>query len=155
MAGRQAEPAVVGAAVLGDIEDPADRLLLEPFADLAWIRPGPTGELRCTQGTVVGELAIEAEAIAEIDREQVEGAGRRLAEAPGQGVAPVRLAGGQLHRRRHRGPPGADRDRSGRRRAARMTIRHRERPFESSAKQAGSDARSAVDGRIGGAILRP
>ena len=155
MAGRQAEPAVVGAAVLGDIEDPADRLLLEPFPDLASIRPGPTGELRRTQRTVVGELAIEAEAIAEIDREQVEGPGRRLAEAPGQGVAPVGFAGGQLRRRRHvvllGGPrPGGVVDGT-----ARKTIRHWPWPFESGWSRTSSNAKSAVDGRFGSAILRP
>ena len=55
-----------------DLEQAADRLLLEPLARVARIGPGPGGELVGGGGSVIGEGPIPAQALAEVDAGDVE-----------------------------------------------------------------------------------
>ena len=70
---RQGEAAGVGRGVgVGAGEDAYRRLLLEPFPDVAFGGRGPGGQLGGGGGTSIGEGLVEAEAIAQIDGQQLD-----------------------------------------------------------------------------------
>jgi hypothetical protein len=60
------------ARLVVHLEDPGRRLLLEPLADVALVQPRGAGQLVGGRRPAVGERAIEAEAHAEIDGQDVQ-----------------------------------------------------------------------------------
>jgi hypothetical protein len=89
MAGRQGEAPVL------DLEDAADGLLLEPLVRVARMDTGRLGQLVRRRRAAPGERAVEAQPIAEIDAVEVERRARRVEQALGERVAPLRLGLGQ------------------------------------------------------------
>ena len=89
MALREAELAFqrVGPGVI-DLEDAGRRLLLEPLARIALVHAGRLGEAARRERPRVGQSAVEAEPVAEIDPEEVHSAERRLEEATHERVSP-------------------------------------------------------------------
>jgi hypothetical protein len=71
-----------------DLEDPGDRLLLEPLARVALVGSGRGGELGRGGLASLGQRPVVAEAIAQVDGHQLVGAQGGAKEALGQGIAP-------------------------------------------------------------------
>jgi hypothetical protein len=63
-----------------DVEDPRDRLLLEPLACIPLVRLRRLGKLRRRRTLQLGERAVQAEPVAEVDGEQLVGAERSARE---------------------------------------------------------------------------
>ena len=75
----KAEAALVGGSGrVVHVEDRVRGLLLEPLANVALVGAGGGGELAGGQRSVVGQRAIEPEPVADVDREDIEGAQGRL-----------------------------------------------------------------------------
>ena len=70
-----------------DVEDPRDRLLLEPLARVALLRPGRLGEALRGEPAALAQHPVVAEAVAEVDGQQLVGAERGPEEAFREGVA--------------------------------------------------------------------
>ncbi len=88
MADRKREPAAVV-----HLENLARSLLLEPLADVAFMKPNRRGQL-VRQGTAeVVESAVEAEAYAEVDGKDVPRAEGRPEQALDESVSPFSRLG--------------------------------------------------------------
>ena len=94
-----------------DLEQAADRLLLEPLARVARIGPGPGGELVGCGGSVIGEGPIPAQTVAEIDAGDVEARDGGGEDALDERVGSGGQASSSLDHVARSGP-GASRNRS-------------------------------------------
>jgi len=85
--GRQGVPAIgcLGIRVV-DLEDAADRLVLEPFARVPLAGLGGHGEFGRGQRSAIAGGPVPAEPVAEVDGERLERAERRGEDPVGEGV---------------------------------------------------------------------
>ena len=82
---REAEPALVAVGL--DLEQATRPLVLEPLPCVPLVDTGGVGELGRRERAPVGKRSVEAEDVAEIDREQIERPDRVHAESFDQRVA--------------------------------------------------------------------
>ncbi len=95
--GREAVAASLrGGRGVVHLEDAACGLLLEPLARVALVRARGGGELAGGQRAPLGERAVEAEAIAQIDAEDIPRPERRLEEPLHERVPARRRFRGQV-----------------------------------------------------------
>ena len=90
----------VGADIV-DVEDPADGLVLEPFARVARMDAGTLGQLGRGRGAAVRQRPVQPEPIAQVHGLQVEGPERGAHQAAGELVA-AGLGGGIVRGDGHR-----------------------------------------------------
>ena len=76
----------VGARIV-DIDDAADGLVLEPLAGVPHMDAGTLGEVGRRRGPAIGEGLVQTEALAEVDRLEVERPEGGLEQASRQRVA--------------------------------------------------------------------
>ena len=72
-----------------DVDQAGDGLLLEPLAGIARVRAARGGDLGDVEWAATVQQVVEAELVADVDREDVEGAEQR-------GEHPVRESAGRL-----------------------------------------------------------
>ena len=80
-------PLVGARARVVDREDPRDGLLLEPLARVALVGAGLPGEVGRGRLPGLGQRLVQAEAIAQVDGEELEGAERSARKSLGQSVS--------------------------------------------------------------------
>jgi hypothetical protein len=97
MAGRQREAAIRrGRVEVVDLEDPADGLLLEPLPRVAGVDAGHDGELARCERPLLGERAVQPQAVADVDAEEIDGAEHGAEDALGEGLALLLVLCGEV-----------------------------------------------------------